>query len=194
MGNGKATAILFAKEGAKVAAVDRRMEAVKETVAMIEKEGGDAFALEADVTREPDAERIVQSTLSKYGKLDILFNNVGGAWGKLGLGVAVEDWDGVMALNLKSVLLMCKYAAPAMIEREGGAIGTMRRWPPTGTQCAYSARRRGGGADQVPRRPSPNNIRSELRCAGLHGYTDGRIDRDGGRIRQVERGPARAAR
>lgn len=122
IGNGKATAILFAREGAKVVAVDRNLEAAEETVRIIENEGGEAIAVQADVTKESDARKLVEATISKYGKLDILFNNVGGAWGGTGLKVTEEEWDTVMDLNLKSVVLVCKYAVPEMIKNGGGAI------------------------------------------------------------------------
>jgi len=122
MGNGKATAILFAREGAKVVAADLNLDAAEETVAIIESEGGEAMAYQADVTKEPEAKGLVDATVAKYGKLDILFNNVGIGLGGLGLGVTSEDWDTVMRVNLKSVLFMCKYAVPRMIESGGGAI------------------------------------------------------------------------
>ncbi|HEY42230.1 MAG TPA: SDR family oxidoreductase [Dehalococcoidia bacterium] len=122
MGNGKATAILFAREGAKVVAADRNLEAAEETVAIIKSEGGDAIAVHANVLEETDAKRVVEAAISKYGKLDILFNNVGGARGDNGLEVSIEDWDFTMNLNLKSVLLMCKHAVPEMIKNGGGTI------------------------------------------------------------------------
>jgi len=122
MGNGKATAILFAREGAKVVAADLNLDAAQETVAIIESEGGEAMAYQADVTKEPEAKGLVDATVAKYGKLDILFNNVGIGLGGLGLGVTSEDWDTVMRVNLKSILFMCKYAVPRMIENGGGAI------------------------------------------------------------------------
>jgi NAD(P)-dependent dehydrogenase (short-subunit alcohol dehydrogenase family) len=122
MGNGKATAILFAKEGAKVVAVDRNLNAAKETVGLIKKEGGEAIAVQADVTKEPDAKKLVEATIAKYGRLDILFNNVGIAEGGIGLTVTEEDWDLVMGTNLKSILFACKYAVPEMIKSGGGAI------------------------------------------------------------------------
>lgn len=122
MGNGKATAILFAREGARVVAADIKLEAAEETVEIIKKEGGEATAVQADVTRESGAKKLVETAISRYGKLDILFNNVGGAYGSTGLKVTVEEWDATMDLNLKSVLLVCKYAVPEMIKNGGGAI------------------------------------------------------------------------
>jgi len=122
MGNGKATAILFAREGAKVVCVDINLEAAEETVGITKSEGGEAIAAQADVTKESDAKKLVEATISKYGKLDILFNNVGGAWGGTSLKVTIEEWDASMDLNLKSVMLVCKYAIPEMIKNGGGTI------------------------------------------------------------------------
>jgi len=122
VGNGKATAILFAREGARVVAGDRNLSAAAETVNIIQGEGGEAVAVQADAVKEADARHLVETTVSAYGKLDILFNNVGGARGDTGLGVSLEDWDFTMDLSLKSVLLMCKYAVPEMINNGGGTI------------------------------------------------------------------------
>jgi NAD(P)-dependent dehydrogenase (short-subunit alcohol dehydrogenase family) len=122
MGNGKATAILFAREGAKVVAADKNLEAAKETVGIIRNEGGEAIAIKADVIKEPEAKSLVEMTMAKYGKLDILFNNVGIAEGGIGLTVKEEDWDAVMDTNLKSILFVCKYAVPEMIKSGGGTI------------------------------------------------------------------------
>ena len=122
MGNGKATAILFAREGAKVACADINLEAAEETVQMIRDEGGEAIAVQADVTKESDAKKLIEATISKYAKLDIVFNNVGiGGYG-IGLDVTVEEWDAIMDTNLKSILLVCKHAVPEMIKNGGGAI------------------------------------------------------------------------
>lgn len=122
MGNGKAAAILFAREGASVVAVDLKLEAAEETVGIIKGQGGEAIALRADVTREADIRDMVEAAVAKYGKIDILFNNVGGARGEAGLKVAPEDWDATFEINVKSVLLVCKHVAPVMIENGGGAI------------------------------------------------------------------------
>jgi NAD(P)-dependent dehydrogenase (short-subunit alcohol dehydrogenase family) len=122
MGNGKATAILFAREGAKVVAVDKNLEAAEETVRLIAGEGGEAKAIQADVTREAEAKKVIDATVATYGKLDILFNNVGIGLGGSGLKVTEEEWDAVMGTNLKSILFMCKYAVPEMRKVGGGAI------------------------------------------------------------------------
>jgi NAD(P)-dependent dehydrogenase (short-subunit alcohol dehydrogenase family) len=122
MGNGKATAILFAREGARVIAADKNLEAAEETVKLIDGNGGEAIALQADVTIESEARKVVDAAISNYGRLDILFNNVGIGFGSGGLKVTEEEWDAIMDTNLKSVLFMCKYAVPEMKKAGGGAI------------------------------------------------------------------------
>jgi NAD(P)-dependent dehydrogenase (short-subunit alcohol dehydrogenase family) len=121
-GNGKATAILFAQEGAKVACIDLRPEAAEETVETIRCQGGQAIAIAADATKEAEAKKIVEGVISDFGKIDILFNNVGIGFGERGLKIAEKDWDTVMNTNLKSIMAVCKYAVPEMIKGGGGAI------------------------------------------------------------------------
>ena len=108
MGNGKATAILFAREGARVVAADKNLQAAEETVRLIADEGGEAKAIQADVTKEAEAKKVVEATIANYGKLNILFNNVGIGLGGGGLKVTEEEWDAIMDTNLKSILFMCK--------------------------------------------------------------------------------------
>ena len=91
MGNGKATAILFAREGARVVAADINLEAAEETVNIIRGEGGEAIAVQADVTKEPDVKKLIETTISQYGKLDTVFNNVGIASGGTGLKVTLDE-------------------------------------------------------------------------------------------------------
>jgi NAD(P)-dependent dehydrogenase (short-subunit alcohol dehydrogenase family) len=122
MGNGKATAILFAREGARVVAADRDLAAAEETTRLINNEGGEAIAVQADVATEQGAETLIRGAVERFGGLDILFNNVGVASGGTGLRVTEEEWDAVMGTNLKSVLFACRYAAPEMAKRGGGSI------------------------------------------------------------------------
>jgi NAD(P)-dependent dehydrogenase (short-subunit alcohol dehydrogenase family) len=122
MGNGKATAILFAREGASVIAVDKNLKAAEETVKLITAEGGRAMAIQADVATEMGAKKAVEAAIAKYGRLHILFNNVGIGLGHGGLKVSETEWDAVMDTNLKSILFLCKYAVPEMKKIGGGAI------------------------------------------------------------------------
>lgn len=121
-GNGKATAVLFAREGAKIFAVDISMKAAEETCALIKDEGGEAVAYQADVSKSDQVKAMVDVCLSCYGHIDVLQNNVGivKMGGPVELGEA--DWDRVHDVNLKSFYLTCKYVLPVMEERGKGAI------------------------------------------------------------------------
>jgi NAD(P)-dependent dehydrogenase (short-subunit alcohol dehydrogenase family) len=123
IGNGRATAILFAREGARVLAVDRNLDSALETKAMIEQEGGIATAFKADVTREWDCGALVQACLDAYGRIDILHNNVGIGTGDAGpTHLSEESWDRIFDVNLKSMFLTCKHALPVMREQGSGSI------------------------------------------------------------------------
>ncbi len=122
VGNGKATAVLFAREGAKVVLVDMEIDAANETLAMIEAENGVAAAFQADVTMNDDCREMVEFAISRYDRLDILDNNVGNSYRKTVVEIEPEEWDNYMALNLKSMVLTSKYAIPRMIETGGGSI------------------------------------------------------------------------
>jgi NAD(P)-dependent dehydrogenase (short-subunit alcohol dehydrogenase family) len=122
IGNGKAASALFAREGAKVLVVDQVRERAEETLAMILEEGGEASVFEADVTRAEDCQRMVEAALERYGRLDILDNNVGISRRGSVVEVSEEDWDHVMTVNIKSIMLASRYAIPRMMETGGGSI------------------------------------------------------------------------
>ncbi len=123
IGNGRATAILFAREGATVLAVDRRLDSAEETVRLIADEGGVAEAFEADATAEADCARLVEACLDRHGRIDVLHNNVGIGGGDAGPAHLDEEaWDRILAVNLKSVIFPCKHALPPMREQKGGSI------------------------------------------------------------------------
>ena len=122
-GIGRSTAILFAKEGAKVMVADNVPSGGQETVKMIEDAGGEASFVETDVTKAADAKRMVKATVDTYGKLDVLFNNAGIIGQPLPTAdLPEEDWDLVVNTDLKSVFLGSKYAIPEMIKAGGVAI------------------------------------------------------------------------
>jgi NAD(P)-dependent dehydrogenase (short-subunit alcohol dehydrogenase family) len=122
IGNGRAAAILFAREGAKVLAVDQNRGAADATVGTIKSEGGEAAALAGDVTRADDCRAMVDEAVRRWGRLDILDNNVGIE----GRGTLVEtdeaQWEKVMRVNVLGMMLTSKHAIPAMIRTGGGAI------------------------------------------------------------------------
>jgi NAD(P)-dependent dehydrogenase (short-subunit alcohol dehydrogenase family) len=121
-GNGKATAILFAREGARVICVDQQVDRASETVAAIESEGGTACAIAADVTTRDDCERMVASGIDRYGRLDILDNNVAIVVLQGIRDVTEADWDRVMAVNLKGMVFATQAALPHLEASGGGSI------------------------------------------------------------------------
>ena len=122
IGNGKATAILFAREGAKVLLVDLFEERVAETETLIAEEGGVASTFVADVTKAAECEAMVATAVERYGRLDVLDNNVGISIRADVTEVTEEQWDHIMAVNVKSIMLTSKFAVPAMAANGGGAI------------------------------------------------------------------------
>ena len=122
LGNGKAAAILFAREGARVLCVDQALPRAEETVALIRAEGGEAAAFAADVTRADDCRAMVEAAVARWGGLDVLHNNVGIESRKGLLETTEEEWDQVLEVDLKSVFLATRAAVPAMIARGGGSV------------------------------------------------------------------------
>jgi NAD(P)-dependent dehydrogenase (short-subunit alcohol dehydrogenase family) len=121
--NGRAAAILLARAGAKVCVVGRTRELAQHTVDIIRNEGGEAFAHVADVTREADCKASVEATMDRYGRLDCLDNNVGRSAPGDVTEMGLAQWRDIFALNVDSMMLMSKYAIPAMIKGgNGGAI------------------------------------------------------------------------
>jgi NAD(P)-dependent dehydrogenase (short-subunit alcohol dehydrogenase family) len=121
-GNGKATAVTFAREGAQVFCVDRNPAAAEETAKIIAGEGGRATAFTADVSRASDVEAMVKACLAAYGRIDVLDNNVGIAETGSVVEVTEADWDRVFAVNLKSAYLAIKHVIPVMVRQGGGSI------------------------------------------------------------------------
>src|SRR5215470_15016095 len=123
IGNGRATAILFAREGARLILVDSNYESALDTQKQIEAEGGQAIALKADVTRENQCRAFVEATVQAYGRIDVLHNNVGiGAGDDEILNISEESWDRIMSVNLKGMFLSSRSVLPVMREQRSGAI------------------------------------------------------------------------
>jgi NAD(P)-dependent dehydrogenase (short-subunit alcohol dehydrogenase family) len=125
VGNGRATALLFAREGAKVWAVDRDLASAEETVALIEKEGGTAIAATADVTDEASIEKMVEGCVDTWGRIDVLHNNVG--LSLAGGDTVIEDiteeaFDNVTTINLRGMVITCKHVLPVMKKQQSGVI------------------------------------------------------------------------
>jgi NAD(P)-dependent dehydrogenase (short-subunit alcohol dehydrogenase family) len=122
IGNGKASSILYAREGGRVLLVDRDLAAAEETQRLIAAEGGTAVPLACEVTSSAECQRMAHACLEAFGSIDILHNNVGITIPGGPVELAEDDWDRIMRINVKSMFLTCKHVLPRM-ERQGqGAI------------------------------------------------------------------------
>ena len=142
-GNGKATAVAYAREGAKVVAVDLKLAAAQETAGIIRIEGGACEALAADVTSSDDIKRAVDRCVELHGRIDILQNNVGMAYVGGPVEMSEKTWADSMQLNVGSMFLACKHVLPVMEAQGSGAIVNVSsiasiRWLGT-AYIAYSA-------------------------------------------------------
>ncbi|MGO9127341.1 MAG: SDR family NAD(P)-dependent oxidoreductase [Terriglobales bacterium] len=124
-GIGRASALLFAREGAAVAVVDLDSQKGQAVVEEIVRDGGKAICERADVTRADECERAVRRTVSEFGGIHVLFNNAGIIRRASVVELSEEDWDRVMAVNVKSMFLMSRLVVPIMAKSGGGAIINM---------------------------------------------------------------------
>jgi NAD(P)-dependent dehydrogenase (short-subunit alcohol dehydrogenase family) len=123
IGNGRATSILFAREGAKVFLVDRDLAAAEATAAIIRAEGFEALCHQADISKEADCIAMAAAAKAQLGRIDILHNNVGVGGNDGGPArVSEEGWDRIMDINAKGMMFSCKHVLPVMKEQGGGAI------------------------------------------------------------------------
>jgi NAD(P)-dependent dehydrogenase (short-subunit alcohol dehydrogenase family) len=125
MGNGRATALRFAQEGAKIMAVDRNLASAEETALMVKRQGGECFAFEADVTREATLAAAMAAAQKRWGRIDILHYNVGvsieGGDTPL-LDITEEAFDRISAINLRGAIMACKHVIPIMRQQRSGVI------------------------------------------------------------------------
>jgi NAD(P)-dependent dehydrogenase (short-subunit alcohol dehydrogenase family) len=144
IGNGKAAAVLFAREGASVLCVDFYPERAEQTVAMITAEGGTASVAEGDVSRQADCRALAALAVERYGRLDILQNNVGIPSDQPLEAITEEAWDQVMTVNVRSMVLAAQAAVPHMEAVGGGSIinissiAGLRAYPPRSTAYTTS--------------------------------------------------------
>ena len=125
MGNGRATALRFAQEGAKVMAVDRDLNSAEETVSMVKQGGGECFAFEADVTNEATLGAAIIAAQKRWGRIDILHYNVGvslGGGDTMLLDFTEEIFDRICAINLRGAIMACKHVIPIMRQQRAGSI------------------------------------------------------------------------
>ena len=169
IGNGRAAAILFAREGAQVLCVDRDLASAQETVKIITGEGGRAVAFCADITREADCEALVAAAKARMGRLDILHNNVGIGHGD-GPVHRLEEaaWERIMAVNLKGMWLTIKHALPVMREQAAGGaivnISSLAAIAPANI-IAYEISK--AGVNKLTTSTAALNARHNIRCNAI---------------------------
>jgi len=145
-GIGKAIALRFGEEGAKVVVTARRLTLCEQTVAQIKQKGGEAWAIQTDVTDESQIDRLLEETVTRYGRVDILVNNAGIFGGRRLAATTTEEFDLVMNVNLRGTFFCCRAGFAQMKKQGGGAIINMssvagvQAWAGTG---AYSASKHG---------------------------------------------------
>ncbi len=166
-GNGKATAVLLARQGATVFAIDNNAEAVEETLSIIRSEGGNAMAHVADVTSSHEVSAAVEACMAAFGRLDILVNNVGGSSPGGAEGMAEAEWERQLDLNLRSAFLGCKFALPHLRRQGAGAIVNLSsiaglRMSADRPHVAYSATKYGIIA--MSKSVAIENARAGVRC------------------------------
>jgi NAD(P)-dependent dehydrogenase (short-subunit alcohol dehydrogenase family) len=125
LGIGRATALAFAREGAKVVIADVNVEGGKETVRLVVEAGGEATFVETDVSKAAEVEHMVKRTIETYGRLDCACNNAGIVGGVGTVACTEETWDRVIAINLKGVWLCMKYEIPSLLDQGAGSIVNM---------------------------------------------------------------------
>jgi NAD(P)-dependent dehydrogenase (short-subunit alcohol dehydrogenase family) len=170
-GIGRATALLFAQEGASVVVVDLNETEGQAVVQKIINDGGRAIFMRCDVTKAADCQLVVQQTINKLGRLDILFNNAGIIRRNNVVETSEEEWDRIMATNVKSIFLLSKYAIPIMAKAGGGVIiNTASGWGLVGGRNAASYCASKGAVVLLTKAMAidhgPQNIRVNCICPG----------------------------
>jgi NAD(P)-dependent dehydrogenase (short-subunit alcohol dehydrogenase family) len=175
MGNGRATAIVFAREGAKVLCVDNRLESAQETADLISKAGGTAAGFQADVTKDAEMKAAVDEAVKRWGRLDTLHYNVGvslGGGDKSPLEITEEAFDKVNAINLRGFIMVCKHALPIMREQRSGSIlsiSSVAALSASYLTVAYKTTKAGMIAytEQIARHNAEYGVRANIILPGL---------------------------
>ena len=172
-GIGREAAVLFAQEGARIVVADIDEKAAKETVRLIEADGGEAMAVFGDVATEDDVKRMIDAGARRFGALHVLYNNAGVLWKDRDRSVLETDerwWDRVIAINLKSVFWVTKYGIPHLQRAGGGSVIVMGSVSAlvgfTRAQDAYTAAK--GGLISLTKSLAIQFARDRVRCNIIH--------------------------
>jgi len=168
MGNGRATAILFAREGARVVLVDRVADRAHETGGMIAAEGGTAIFFEADVTREDDCRAIAAACLDRFGRIDVLHNNVGIGTGDAGAThLELDAWRKIIDVNLTGAFLTCKHVLPQMREQGSGSITNVSSIASTASTGMLAYKVSKAGINALTQQIAMGNAKYGIRCNAI---------------------------
>ena len=175
-GQGRAAAMIFSREGAKVVVSDWKPELGDETVTLVKRAGGEAIFVRTDVSESADVQNLIRTTVSTFGRIDIIYNNAGvGFSSPLSMSDVINtpeaDWDRVIAINLRSMYLTAKYGIPEMIKSGGGSIvNTASIAALIGSEAAHAYTAAKGGMVALSRALAvefgPKNIRVNCICPG----------------------------
>ncbi len=175
VGNGRATALLFARERAKVLCADKRLASAEETATIVEKEGGVAAAIVADVTHEASLRGMIEHAVKSWGRIDVLHYNVGvslGGGDKSPLEITEEAFDNVCNINLRGFVMACKHALPVMRKQRSGSIlsvSSVAALSSTYPTVAYKTSKAGMIAftEQIARQNAEYGVRANTILPGL---------------------------
>jgi NAD(P)-dependent dehydrogenase (short-subunit alcohol dehydrogenase family) len=168
IGNGRATSILFAREGARVMLVDRKVESAHDTEKLIRDEVGDAFSFEADVTKSADCEAMAKACLDQFGRIDILHNNVGIGAGDGNVHQLTEEhWQRIFDVNLKSMFLTCKHVLPVMRDQHAGSIVNISSVAAICAVPMLAYKVSKAGVNAMTQQIAMANARSGVRCNAI---------------------------
>jgi NAD(P)-dependent dehydrogenase (short-subunit alcohol dehydrogenase family) len=168
IGNGRATAVLFAREGAKVMLVDRDLDSARGTEEMIAAEGGESFSFAGDVTKIDDCKAIADACVAQFGRIDVLHNNVGigGEDGSV-LRLSEEAWDRIVDTNLKSMFLTSKAVLPVMREQHSGAIVNISSVASIASVPMLAYKVSKAGVNALTQQLAAGNARYGIRCNAI---------------------------
>ncbi len=168
IGNGRAAAMLFAREGARVLCVDRDLASAEETARLITQDGGEAFACVADITREADCMALVAQAGTRLGRLDILHNNVGVGTGDApAQRLTEDDWERILAVNLKGMWLTCKHVLPVMRDQGRGAIVNVSSLAAIASSNLFAYGISKAGVNKLTTSIAALNARHMIRCNAI---------------------------
>jgi len=169
IGNGRATALLLAREGSKVLLVDRDIDAARETGEMIAAEGGQAAPSLADVTKSDDCRAMVDACVEQWGRVDVLVNNVGiaGTGDSGPIDLEEDEWHRIIDTNLTSMFLTCKHVLPVMREQGAGSIVNISSMASILSTPVLAYKVSKAGVNALTQQVAAGNARHGIRCNAI---------------------------